>query len=112
MLYYSFVVCCFGFSGTGFCCTNGSSLLTVCLPFADITLPLGIFEICDGTEPTISELLTNPATFFRDISGNGVKGDLKNGVQQIRSNLGALTFDGTDDYRKSVQINGVPLRLW
>jgi hypothetical protein len=56
------------------------------------------FEICDGTEPTISELLTNPATLFRDVSGNGVKGDLKNGVQQIRSNLGALTFDGTDDY--------------
>ena len=23
-----------------------------------------------------------------------------------------LDFDGTDDYRKSVQINGVPLRFW
>ena len=23
-----------------------------------------------------------------------------------------LDFDGTDHYRKSVQINGVPLRLW
>jgi len=55
-------------------------------------------EICDGTEPTISELLSNPATFFRDVSGNGIKGNLKNGVQQDRSNLGAIIFDGTDDY--------------
>jgi hypothetical protein len=56
------------------------------------------FEICDGTEPTIQELLTNPATFFRDVSGQGIKGNLKNGVQQNRSNLGAMIFDGTDDY--------------
>jgi hypothetical protein len=56
------------------------------------------FEICDGTEPTISELLSNPATLFRDISGNRIKGTLQNGVQQDKSNLGAMIFDGTDDY--------------
>lgn len=56
------------------------------------------FEICDGTEPSIQDLLSNPATFFRDVSGNGIKGNLKNGVQQDRSNLGAMIFDGTDDY--------------
>lgn len=55
------------------------------------------FEICDGTEPTIQDLLNSPATYGRSLV-SGYKGLLVNGVLWDRSQQGTFILDGTNDY--------------
>jgi hypothetical protein len=55
------------------------------------------FEICDGTEPTIQDLLRSPATYGRNLISSN-KAQLVNGVVWSRNNQGSFNFDGTNDY--------------
>jgi hypothetical protein len=54
-------------------------------------------EVCDGTQPTIQDLLRSPATYGRSLVNNN-KTQLVNGVIWNRNNQGSLNFDGTNDY--------------
>ena len=55
-------------------------------------------DICDGSEPTISELLNNIENTWYDLSGNGNHGTLTNGPTYNSINGGCIVFDGSDDY--------------
>ena len=55
------------------------------------------FEVCDGTEPTIADLLRSPATYGRSLVSSA-QGTLVNGTVWNRSNQGTFAFDGTNDY--------------
>jgi hypothetical protein len=55
------------------------------------------FEICDGTEPTIQDLLRSPATYVRNLISNN-KAQLLNGVVWSTVAGGTFNFDGTNDY--------------
>jgi hypothetical protein len=55
------------------------------------------FEICDGTEPTIQDLLRSPATYGRNLISSN-KAQLVNGVVWSKNNQGSFNFDGTNDY--------------
>ena len=52
---------------------------------------------CDGTEPTIADLLKSPATYTRSLTSTN-KGRLINGPIWSKDNQGVFTFDGTNDY--------------
>jgi hypothetical protein len=54
-------------------------------------------EVCDGTEPTINDLLRSPATYGRSLVSSA-QGTLVNGTVWNRSNQGTFAFDGTNDY--------------
>jgi hypothetical protein len=55
------------------------------------------FEVCDGTQPTIQDLLTTPPTYTRSAVGTN-KGELVNGTTWTANKGGSLAFDGTNDY--------------
>ena len=55
------------------------------------------FEVCDGTQPTIQDLLTAPPTYARSVVGTN-KGGLVNGTLLNNDNKGSFIFDGTNDY--------------
>lgn len=55
-------------------------------------------DLCNGSEPTISELLNNIENTWYDLSGNGNNGILTNGPKYTSANNGSLVFDGIDDY--------------
>lgn len=55
-------------------------------------------DLCDGTEPTISELLSNIENTWYDLSGNSNNGILTNGPKYTSANNGSLIFDGIDDH--------------
>jgi hypothetical protein len=63
------------------------------------------FEVCDGTQPTIQDLLSAPPTYARSVIGAN-KGELVNGTTWTTQNGGSLVFDGTNDY---VEINSTNL---
>jgi hypothetical protein len=69
------------------------------------------FEICDGTEPTISDLLRQPATYAVDLTGDE-NTPLANGTTITEDSKGSFFFDGTDDFMKSdstpTQLQGNP----
>ena len=55
------------------------------------------FEICDGTEPSIQDLLREPATYAMDLIGN-YDSSLTNGTTLTENSGGSFFFDGTDDF--------------
>lgn len=55
------------------------------------------FEVCDGTEPTIADLLRSPATYGRSLVAN-VSASLVNGTTWSKANQGTFVLDGTNDY--------------
>jgi hypothetical protein len=55
-------------------------------------------DLCDGTEPSIQELLNNAGNTLYDVSGNNNNATLVDGVAYNSSNLGSLVFDGVNDY--------------
>lgn len=54
-------------------------------------------DVCDGTQPTISDLLKSPAGHARSLIGSG-KGRFLNGAVWSRDDEGCFVFDGTNDY--------------
>jgi hypothetical protein len=75
---------------------------TTRLQFADPRI-----DLCDGSEPTIYELVTNGATMLMDISGYGNHHRLSNGYIPSTNNPKKFTTNGTTDiiYRPSA-LNG------
>jgi hypothetical protein len=69
---------------------------------ADTTTRLQWFDpridLCDGTEPSISDLLIAAPNIWRNALGGSVKGSLTNGISFTANNKGALILDGTNDY--------------
>jgi len=65
------------------------------------------FEICDGTEPTISDLLREPATYAQDLIGT-YNTPLTNGTTITKNAIGSFFFDGTDDF---INTTGTPPEL-
>jgi hypothetical protein len=55
-------------------------------------------DCCDGTEPTLSDLLSNNPNIINDLSGNKNHGNLINIPTYNSDNCGSLLFDGIDDY--------------
>ncbi len=55
-------------------------------------------DLCDGTEPTISELIAGVGSYWYDISGNRNNSALINNPMYNSSNNGYISFDGVDDY--------------
>jgi hypothetical protein len=55
-------------------------------------------DLCDGTEPSISDLLIAAPNIWRNALGGSVKGSLTNGISFTPNNKGALILDGTNDY--------------
>lgn len=55
-------------------------------------------DLCDGTEPTIQELLNIGLSQWKDLSSSANHGSLNNGVSFDSTNGGCMVFDGTDDY--------------
>jgi hypothetical protein len=53
-------------------------------------------DLCDGTEPTIQDLLTAGTNSWRSLV-NENRGILTNGVSYNSANGGSLVFDGTND---------------
>jgi hypothetical protein len=54
-------------------------------------------DLCDGTEPTISDLLKAATNTWRNIVSSD-KLSLINGVSYSRNNIGTMVLDGTNDY--------------
>jgi hypothetical protein len=54
-------------------------------------------DLCDGTEPSISDLLIAAPDVWRNSFGGSLKGTLTNGVSFTPNNKGTLIFDGTND---------------
>ena len=54
-------------------------------------------DLCDGTEPSISDLLIAAPNIWRNAFGGSLKGTLTNGVSFTAANKGTLIFDGTND---------------
>ncbi len=55
-------------------------------------------DLCNGNEPSISELLTNGNSVWKNVSGNGNNGFLANGPTYSSANGGSIVSDGVDDY--------------
>jgi hypothetical protein len=53
------------------------------------------FDLIDGTQPSIAELIDNAGTTINDISGSSIKGTLINGSNWYD---GYINFDGVNDY--------------
>ena len=53
---------------------------------------------CDGTEPSISELINVGESGWIDLSPNRFVANLYNGVTYNGSNLGSFVFDGSTGY--------------
>lgn len=64
-------------------------------------------DMIDGTEPTISELLSDVGNTWFDLSGNNNNARLVNNVSYQTTNGGVLKFDGMDDY---VNITNQPIQ--
>ena len=54
-------------------------------------------DLCDGTEPSVSDLLIAAPDVLRSAFQPSLRGSLTNGVSYTTSNKGALIFDGTND---------------
>lgn len=70
----------------------GSSILTT-----NQQLAAPRVDICDGTEPTLTELLSNDINKFKDLAGSSTKGTLINSPIYDTNNKGIVTFDGIND---------------
>lgn len=55
-------------------------------------------DLCDGTEPSIRDLLTAAPNNWRSTVKGPKVGTLINGTSYTKDNVGTLSFDGTDDY--------------
>ena len=68
---------------------------------ADNTTRLHLYnprvDLCDGNEPTITELLTKSPAILYDLT-NSYNSQLVSGVTYNSANMGSLVFDGVDDY--------------
>ena len=68
---------------------------------ADNTTRLQFFQprvdLCDGTEPTINQLLSDVGTTWFDITQNSKNGIIQNGTTFDLSSSGSVLFDGTND---------------
>jgi hypothetical protein len=53
---------------------------------------------CDGTEPTIDNLINKGESGWRDLVNNQNNIQLHNGVSYNTNNLGSMSFDGVNDY--------------
>lgn len=66
------------------------------------------FEVCDGTEPSIQDLLRSPATYGRNLISDN-KAQLINGVVWSSTNSGTFNFDGTNDYLNIPNISSLQI---
>ena len=55
-------------------------------------------DLCDGTEPTLQELLNDAGNKITDVSYNGNDGLITGSMAIDSDNLGSYDFDGSNDY--------------
>lgn len=61
-------------------------------------------DLCDGGEPSISELINNAGNKLYDLSGNNLNSTL---VNNAKFEGQSIIFDGTDDY-SAANLTGIP----